>query len=196
MFFGWVRTFVAQFLGKRNLEVYTAQLASVDLNKRPEIRVFSVNSELYRVPAWKEFEKVIQNALVDTSENDTAEIIRSLLEKVTSRKGLKPEAQRSVGFFRKIVEQERKTCVLLMHCEAVVAALLESRRSQPTVSSTDPESNDYDILAELSEVLGFVPESENFHSCLPRTCPRIWFPFQNYAALSVGNFSTFSRWEM
>jgi hypothetical protein len=60
MFFGWVRTFVAHFLGKRNLEVHTVQLASAGFNKRPEIRVLAVNSEQYRVPSWEEFEKVIR----------------------------------------------------------------------------------------------------------------------------------------
>lgn len=182
MFFGWVRTFVAHFLGKRNLEVYTIQLASVDLNKRPEIRVLAVNSEQYRVPSWEEFEKVIQSALVDTSEKDSADIIRSLKEKVTSGKGLAPDAKRSVFFLKEIIEKRQKeTCNLLMHCEAVVAALLES--------STNPKSS---ILAELSKVLGHVPKCRICHSCLPRTWPTIWFRFQDYAALSVGNFSKFS----
>ena len=182
MFFGWVRTFVAHFLGKRNLEVYTIQLASVDLNKRPEIRVLAVNSEQYRVPSWEEFEKVIQSALVDTSEKDSADIIRSLKEKVTSGKGLAPDAKRSVFFLKEIIEKRQKeTCNLLMHCEAVVAALLES--------STNPKSS---ILAELSKVLGHVPKCRICYSCLPRTWPTIWFRFQDYAALSVGNFSKFS----
>ena len=182
MFFGWVRTFVAHFLGKRNLEVYTIQLASVDLNKRPEIRVLAVNSEQYRVPSWEEFEKVIQSALVDTSEKDSADIIRSLKEKVTSGKGLAPDAKRSVFFLKEIIEKRQKeTCNLLMHCEAVVAALLES--------STNPKSS---ILAELSKVLGHVPKCRICHSCLPRTWPTIWFRFKDYAALSVGNFSKFS----
>jgi hypothetical protein len=186
MFFGWVRTFVAHFLGKRNLEVYTIQLASVDLNtvdlkKRPEIRVLAVNSETYRVPSWEEFEKVIQNALVDTTEKDSADIIRSLKEKVTSGKGLAPDAKRSVFFLKGIIEKRQKeTCNLLMHCEAVVAALLES--------ATKPESS---ILAELSKVLGHVPKCRICHSCLPRTST-IWFRSQDYAALSVGNFSKFS----
>ena len=182
MFFGWVRTFVAHFLGKRNLEVYTIQLASIDLNKRPEIRVLAVNSEQYRVPSWEEFEKVIQSALVDTSEKDSADIIRSLKEKVTSGKGLAPDAKRSVFFLKEIIEKRQKeTCNLLMHCEAVVVALLES--------STNPKSS---ILAELSKVLGHVPKCRICHSCLPRTWPTIWFRFQDYAALSVGNFSKFS----
>ena len=87
MFFGWVRTFVAHFLGKRNLEVHTARLASVNLNNRPKIRVLAVNSEQYWVPAWEEFEMVIRNALLDTSEKDKDNIIRALREKIISGKG-------------------------------------------------------------------------------------------------------------
>ena len=188
MFFGWVRLFVGHFLGKRNLEVYTAQLASVHLNERPEIRVFAVSSEIYQVPAWKEFKKVIQDALVDTPIEETAKIIRILQERVDSGVGLNSEAQQSVNGFRLIMTQKKETWTLIMHCEAVVAALLEFRKDRPTVSSTDPESS---FLAELSKVLGFVPKCEIFHSCLPRTWPTIWFRFQNYAALSVGNFSKF-----
>lgn len=198
MFYGWVRTFVAHFLAKRNLEVYTAQLASYGVNKRPEIKVFAVNSEKYRMPTWEDFEVVIQNALVDTSVEDTAKIIKIVKEKVTSGKGL-GAANRSLHIFRNAIEGGKKKkdhYSLIMHCEAVVAALLDYRRShnQSMVSSTstDPEST---ILAELSKVLGLVPECEFFHSCLPRTWPIIWFRFQNYAALYVGNFSKFSEWD-
>lgn len=145
-FFGWVRTFVAHFLGKRNLEFYTAQLAFVKLNMRPEIRVFSVSSETYQIPAWEEFENVIRRALRDSSEEEATEIIRNLRDKVTTGKGLKPDARRSVAFIRRIMEGLEKKCTLIMHCEAVTAALLEFRASQPT---TDPEKK----LAELSKVL-------------------------------------------
>jgi hypothetical protein len=160
-FFGWVRTFVAHFLGKRNLEVYTARLDSVNLNKRPKIRVFSVSGENYRVPAWHEFETVIRDALTDTSEKDTTEIIRNLRNKITTGKGLKPDARRSLCFIRRIMKQEQATCTLVMHSEAVIAAILES--------------NEYKNLAELSEVLqvGLVPEYEKFHSRLPRTLPTV-----------------------
>lgn len=185
---------MAHFLGKRNLEVYTARLASVKLNERPRIRVFAVNNECYRVPTWKEFEKVIRDALVDTSEKETDEIIHNLREKVITGKGLNQDAVRSIAQFRQFVQQEVETCDLRMHCEAVVAALLVSRRSQPMEYSTEQESN-YKYLAELSEVLGLVPECEIFYSCLPRTWPTVWFRFQNYAAQSVGSFSKFSTWE-
>lgn len=184
MFFGWVRTFVAHFLAKRNLEVCTVRLASAGFNERPEIRVLAVNSEEYRVPSWEEFEKVIQNALVDSPEKDRVDIIRNLKEKVISGKGLARDTTTSLQFFKSIIEGGLETCNLLMHCEAVVAALLESLT----------KFNNNDILAELSKVLGHVPKCRIFHSCLPRTWPAIWFRFQNYAALSVGNFSKFSGW--
>ena len=186
MFFGWVRTFVAHFLGKRNLEVHTARLASVNLNNRPQIRVLAVNSEQYRVPSWGEFEKVIWNALLDTSEEDKGNIIRALKDKIISGKGLAPEAasSRSVFFLRNIIANRHdKTCNLLMHCESVIAALLESQKN-----------DNHKVLGELSKVLGHVPKCRIFHSCLPRTWPTIWFRFQNYAALFVGNFSKFSGW--
>jgi hypothetical protein len=125
-FFRWVRTCVAHFLGKRNLEVYTARLASVKLNKRPEIRVFSVRGETYLVPAWNKFEDVIRNALTDTSEKDATEIIRNLRDKITTGKGLNSEAQRSVGLMGRIIKHKQATCTLIMHCEAVIAAILES----------------------------------------------------------------------
>jgi hypothetical protein len=154
---------VANFLGKRNLEVYTARLTAAKVNKRTEIRVFAVSSELYQVPAWECFEKVIKDALVDTLEKERDKIIRTLLDRVTSGKGLRQEARRSVIFFQKIVKEEMKTCSLIMHCEAVVAALLESRLGQPTVPSTDLESKDNRILAQLSEVLDLVPECNFFY---------------------------------
>jgi len=185
MFFRWVRTFVAHFLGKRNLEVHTARLASVGLNKRPQIRVLAVNSEQYRVPSWEEFEKVIRNALLDISEEDKGNIIKVLREKIISGRGLEPEATSSLFFLRKIIVNHRdETCSLLMHCESVVAALLESQKN-----------NNDDILRDLSKVLGHMPKCRIFHSCLPRTWPTIWFRFQNYAALFVGNFSKFSGWK-
>ena len=53
--------------------------------------------------------------------------------------------------------KQKKTWSLYMHCETVVAALLDYQR---TVSSTDQES---DVLAELSKVLGFGSEFEIFH---------------------------------
>jgi len=155
MFFRWIRTFVAHFLGKRNLEFYSAQLASVGLNKRPEIRVFAVNSGRYRMPAWEEFKKVIENALVDTSEEDKVKIIQTLSEAVVNGTGLTPEARQSVKFLRDIIMGRQKdTCDLLMHCEAVVAALLQFRQSP----STDLTFKDHKILADLSEVLGLVLE--------------------------------------
>jgi hypothetical protein len=151
MFFGWVRLFVAHFLGKRNLEVYTAQLAQVELNHRPEIRIFAVSSELYQVPEWKEIEMVIRNALKDTTEEDATEIIQTLRERVmVSGSGrMTPEAYYSLRHFRQMLGKQKKTWSLYMHCETVVAALLDYQR---TVSSTDQES---DVLAELSKVLGF-----------------------------------------
>jgi hypothetical protein len=190
-FFGWVRTFVAHFLGKRNLEVYTVQLSLASFNKRPEIRVLAVNSEQFRVPTWGEFQTVICNALANTTEEDKVKIITILTEKVSNGKGLAPDAYRHVSFLRSIITKERqdKTYNVIMHCEAVVVALLEFL--------TNPKSNlnDNNILAELSKVLGHVPKCRIFHSCLPRTWPTIWFRFQNYAALSVGNFSKFSGWK-
>ena len=159
MFFGWVRLFVAHFFGKRNLEVYTAQLAQAKLNYRPEIRIFAVSSELYQVPEWKEIEMVIRNALKDTTEEDATKIIQTLRERVTvSGSGkMTPEAYYSLRHFRKMLGKQKKTWSLYMHCETVVAALLDYQR---TVSSTDQES---DILAELSKVLGFGSECEIFH---------------------------------
>lgn len=141
MFFGWVRTFVAHFLGKRNLEVYTARLASFE-NKRPEIRVFAVNSELYRMPTWKEFENVIRDALLDTSDSEKGRIIHNLRARASSGDGLKPDAIRLLRTFRSIMDGELKTFSLYMHCEAVIAALLECNQDSD------------DTLANLSKVLG------------------------------------------
>ena len=151
-FFGWVRTFVAHFLGKRNLEVYASRLALANINKRPDIRVFAVNCGVYRLPSWIELEKVIGDAL-DTSEMVTANIIRNLRESSTT---LKPELKHTLRLFRDIVEGKEETCELIMHCEAVVMALLKSRQGQPAVASTNPGSNNSEsnILVKLSEVLG------------------------------------------
>ena len=103
MFFGWVRTLVAHFLAKRNLEVYTVQLVSYGIHKRPEIKLYAVNSEKYRMPTWEDFEEVIRNALVDTSVEDTAKIIKIVKEKITSGKGL-GAANRSLHIFRNAIE--------------------------------------------------------------------------------------------
>jgi hypothetical protein len=160
MFFGWVRTFVACFLGKRNLEVFTARLVSGQLNHRPEIRVFSVSSQLYRVPTWEEIEKVIKDALGDTSETDTDKIIQILRDIATGKTTLAPGTRhcQGVNILRQIVENLGEPIVLRMHCEAVLAALLEVRRDGST--STDSETK---ALVELSEVLYFVPECEISH---------------------------------
>jgi hypothetical protein len=160
MFFGWVRTFVAHFLGKRNLEVYSARLASLE-NKRPEIRVFAVNSELYRVPSWEEFENVIRNALQGTSDSEKNQIIRNLQEKVSSGKGLKHEAVRLLSIFRRMMKGELKTYSLYMHCEAVIAALLECA----------PDSDD--TLANLSKNL-----AKDIVSVSKLCCPVCWELFQ------------------
>jgi hypothetical protein len=61
------------------------------------------------------------------------------------------------------MNEEQDSLVLLMHCEVVVAALLESRLGQPTVPSTDLEAKDNSILAELSKVLDLVPECKIFY---------------------------------
>lgn len=197
MFFGWVRTFVAHFLGKRNLEVYTVQLASAGLNRRPMIRVITVNGGLYSMPTWETFKEVIRNALADTPENEITKIIERLRDLlIKNREGL-----RSVILLRKIMEHHFSTYFLPMHCEAVVAAILtlKSDLVQPTtsrtVSSTDQESKNYSFLAELNQVLVLMHDCETFHSCLPRTWPTIWFRLQNYAVLFVGNFIKFSGWK-
>jgi hypothetical protein len=165
MLFRWVRTFVAHFLAKRNLEVYTAQLAGCNINQRPEIRVFTVSSGVYRTPTWKELEKVIRDALENRSEEDTTKIIQKLQERITDET-LNREVQRIIQSVRSIMEGSPRDIitVLPIHCEAVVAALLESHERghfTSTVSSTGPRSNDSDSnkkLAELSKVCGLQPE--------------------------------------
>ena len=83
---------------------------------------------------------------MDTSEKDKGNIIRALREKIISGKGLAAEAARSVFFLRKIIENgHEETCNLLMHCESVVATLLESQKK-----------NNNHILAELSKVSNLV----------------------------------------
>lgn len=177
MFFRWVRIFVAHFLGKRNLEVYSAQLISLSAEgrhpaQRPEIKVLAVSSELYLLPAWEDFKKVIQDALMDTPADDVAKIIEKLHDKVISEKGLNSDVKRTLHILRKVLTKEKKTHVLSMHCEAVVAALLESRRHQSALStgsidtgSTDTGSTDYKFMAEFTKVLPsrLVLERKNFH---------------------------------
>jgi hypothetical protein len=156
MLFGWVRLFVVHFLAKRNLEVYTDQLAKVGLNHRPDVKIFSVNSEHYKVPDWEVFEKVIRDALGDTSMEDATKIIESLRLRVITGKGMNGQAVASLRWFKAMVEKkEEMTLSLYMHCEAVVAALLAYK--------PDLESVESDPLAKLSQVLGFVPECEIFH---------------------------------
>lgn len=167
MFFRWVRIFVAHFLGKRNLEVYSAQLISLSAEgrhpaQRPEIKVLAVSSELYLLPAWEDFKKVIQDALMDTPADDVAKIIEKLHDKVMSENGLNPDVKRTLHILRKVLTKEKKTHVLSMHCEAVVAALLESRRHQSALSTG---STDYKFMAEFTKVLPsrLVLERKNFH---------------------------------
>jgi hypothetical protein len=181
------------------LEVYITRLASAQGNadnNRPEIKVFAVSSQNYQFPSWEGFEKVIRDALVDTTVEDATKIIEILREKIEHGKGLNSDARRALGSLRRMMNREQsqaqKPFTLGMHCEAVIAALLDFRRSQ-SESSTDPKANN---LTELSKVLNFVPQCENFHSRLPRTSPKIWFRFQNYVALLAGNFSKFSGWGM
>jgi len=163
VFFGWVRTFVAHFLGKRNLEVYTARLASIE-NRRPEIKVFAVNSELYRVPAWDEFENVIKNALQGPSDSEKDQIILNLREKVSSGKGLNSDAIRLLRTFRSIMKGELETYSLYMHCEAVIAALLKC----------DPDSPDSDdTLVKLSKNW-----AKDIVSVSKLCCPVCWELFQ------------------
>ena len=144
---------MGHFLGKRNLEVYTVRLPH---KERPKINVFAVNSELYRAPTWDKFKGVIRASLGDTSEQDADKIINSLHEIAIGEKKLEPAAQRSLYLFQGMVTRETETCALYMHCEAVVAALLQLGCNQPTVSCTNPDSkSDLTPLAKLSEVRGF-----------------------------------------
>lgn len=158
MLFRWVRLFVSHFLAKRNLEVYTVNLAkNLEHNPRPEIRIFALRGEHYKVPAWEEFEKVIRDALMDTSKEDAAIIIRNLKDKVIGGKGLKQEAYTSntIKNFRRIMEGQQATYFLYMHCEAVVAALLYWQTRARTASSTLTDA-ECKTLSEFSKVLGFV----------------------------------------
>lgn len=118
---------MACFLGKRNLEVVIAKLASSESKfvKRPEITVYFLKSQVFKVPTLAEIEKVIKDALGGTSEEDTDYITKHLLNHVNGTIVM-PEIQRSLGFLRRIVEGSKKTLTLRMHCEAVAAALLES----------------------------------------------------------------------
>ena len=131
-----------------------ARLASNGIHERPEIRVYSVGSQLYLMPTWEEFQRVIKDALVGISEKDVNKLIQRLRGIVISRTKLNSEARRFVNTLRRIVKRSSDTFVLRMHGEAVIAALREFRYRQSTVSSTNPE---FQILSELSKVLGFLP---------------------------------------
>ena len=98
---------MAHFLAKQNLEVYTVQLVSYGIHKQPEIKLYAVNSEKYRMPTWEDFEEIIRNALVDTSVEDTAKIIKIVKEKTTSGKGL-GAANHSLHIFQNVIEGGKK----------------------------------------------------------------------------------------
>ena len=104
MFFGWVRSFVACFLGKWNLEVFMTRLASNEIHEWPKIRVYSVSSQLYLMPTWEEFQRVIKDALVDILEKDVNKLIQCLWGIVISRTKLNSEAQHFVNTLWGIVE--------------------------------------------------------------------------------------------
>ena len=183
---------MAHFLGKRNLEVYTARVATVsDLEMRPEIKVFAVSSESYKVPKWKEFERVIRDALGNALDEEETEIINNLKAMVLTGKQV---TYQLLDSFRRIMNEELEFYSLYMHCEAVIAAILLCRRDQSTVSSTDPESNPESIiLADISEVLCLVSEHEFFTHVFPELSRRYSFCFKVMLPCMLGTLP--SSWE-
>ena len=143
MFNRWVTIFVAHFLAKRTLEFQSARIfqASPDTFKKPEIKILAVKSEEYLVPSWDKFRSIIRNAFTVKDSDDTVErIIATLETKVIKGVGLSPDAKRSLDVFRKIVEDKLEFYKLRMHCEAVLAALLEARNQAQLKSSSDTET--------------------------------------------------------
>jgi hypothetical protein len=148
IFYRWVTIFVAHFLAKRTLEFQSALLfrSSPDTFQKPIIKVLAVNSEEYSVPHWDEFKRVIREAFAVSEKGLVDDIINILEEKVKGGLGLAHDAHRSLFHFRNIMKGKMKTCRLRMHCEAVLAALLEARQRAPTDAKLERLSEFYKVL--------------------------------------------------
>ena len=159
MFHRWATIFIAHFLTKQTLEYQSARIfeSSPDGFKKPNIKIFAVTSEEYSVPDWDQFKRVIREAFTDTdSDIGAVNYIISILEdRVKTGFGLRPDAQRSLATFKRIMEGNMKTYTLRMHCEAVLAALLDASRRAQSESSTDTDT-DLEALANFYKVLGLI----------------------------------------
>jgi hypothetical protein len=167
--------FVAHFIAKRMLEFQIGRLfqAVPDSFQKPKIKILAVNSEVYTVPPWSEFQRVIREALTGASKDDVESIITILEDKFMNGTGLIKGAQTSQRLMqiKRIMNGTEPSLILRMHCEAVFAALLEARRqvqSKSSESVADMIDTGLERMAEIFKVLGFVSRCKIFHSYFPR----------------------------
>ena len=126
----WVRIFVLQFLGKRQLERQCDRLART---KTPiSISLLSVKRLFYRIPGWDSFENVIRSTIEDSSNqlsfNLKVEDVLSALRRQVQHTVVPGRANKFIRHFQKSIERRKEETIfhLGMHCEAVLAALLKN----------------------------------------------------------------------
>lgn len=123
LFFGWVKVFVFQLLGKRQLEVLCRNGGPA---RGPvTISILAVDRATYQVPPWSECKEVIKKAIaLDKSAFDSAGVCDALERRIRSCPPLhNSSAQHTVNIFRGLLHGRPKTYVGGTHCEAVLATL-------------------------------------------------------------------------
>ena len=189
----WVSIFVAHFLAKRTLEYQSAQIfkASPDLFKKPEIKIFAVMSEDYSVPSWDQFKQVIGDAFTIMDEKATIDrIITTLEDRVKDGYGLTREARRSLNDFRRIITGDLEIYNIRMHCEAVLAAILDAQRSRVSQSSDSDTMTKLGIMCEISKVLVVCLYVKPFILIFPDLGARYDFSFQVVLPCLLGAFQS------
>jgi hypothetical protein len=123
-FIAWVRSFVFQFLGKRQLEL----LCRTDPNPGPiTISILAVDREEYRLPPWDKFKEVINKAIEASSlPIDGDKVLETLKVKLKSLRKLKNNAAEStLNKFRTLLGDKPAYYTMGTHCEATLATLAQ-----------------------------------------------------------------------
>jgi hypothetical protein len=120
-FFSWVKSFVAQFLGKRLLE---RRSRDVPANTRITMSVLATDRTEYQVPPWSEFMDIINRAMDVSGSALGPQVIDTLRKKLNSNLQLNnQQAYRTVSIFRSLLKGKSRRHTAGTHCEAVLATL-------------------------------------------------------------------------
>lgn len=147
VFFKWIKTFVLQFIGKRALEIhsrrYTYQEASIS--------VLGVQGSYFNLPSWDVFETIIRKVMDDgTTPPEVVNEIINILRRGPSDLTEYGQLKGIISIFQSIIQG--KPCAtrpyfLVMHCEAVLAALRDFSLSPYRQDVGSPPSEVLDVGA-------------------------------------------------